>query len=70
MDKVHDTAPAARADSKAIHVCFGHVPYAPSLPSVMPLPQFSIDWWFYGGWASDKANSKQLRLCCGHRECS
>ena len=41
-------------DPETIHVPFGHVPYTPSLPGVMgPLLHFPIDWWFYGGWASD-----------------
>ena len=52
-----------REDPETIHVPFGHVPYTPSLPGVMgPLFHFPIEWWFYGGWASDAANSKQFTI--------
>ena len=47
----------------AIHVPFGHVPYAPSLPGVMgPQWYYQLEWWFYGGWATDAANSKQFSI--------
>ena len=50
-------------DPETIHVPFGHVPYSPSLPRVMgALSHFPMDWWFYGGWASDEANSKQFTI--------
>ena len=52
-----------REDPETIHVPFGHVPYTPSLPGVMgPLHHFPIEWWFYGGWANDAANSKQFTI--------
>ena len=52
-----------KEDPKTMHVPFGHVPYTPSLPEVMgPLYHFPIEWWFYGGWASDAANSKQFTI--------
>ena len=61
MGCIHSTP--AREDPETIHVPFGHVPYTPSLPGVMgPLWHFPIDWWFYGGWASDAANSKQFTI--------
>ena len=57
----HNSTP--REDPKTIHVPFGHVPYTPSLPSVMgSLPHFPIDWWFYGGWATSQDNSKQFTI--------
>lgn len=44
-------------------VPFGHVPYAPVLPGVMgPLWNFPMEWWFYGGWASDSTKSKQFTI--------
>ena len=47
----------------AIHVPFGHVSYAPSLPGVMgSQSHYQLQWWFYGGWATDSANSKQYSI--------
>ena len=47
----------------AIHVPFGHVPYAPSLPRVMgPQLHYQLEWWFYGGWATDAENSRMFSL--------
>lgn len=46
-----------------VHVPFGHVPYAPSLPGVMgPQSHYEMEWWFYGGWATDIANSKKFSI--------
>ena len=61
MGRNHSTP--VREDPQTIHVPFGHVPYTPSLPGVMgPLSHFPIEWWYYGGWASDAANSKQFTI--------
>ena len=58
----HHSTPV-REDPETIHVPFGHVPYTHSLPGVMgPLFHFPLDWWFYGGWASDASNSKQFTI--------
>ena len=47
----------------AIHVPFGHVPYTPSLPGVMgPQSHYQMEWWFYGGWATDTANSRKFSI--------
>ena len=61
MGRNHSTP--VREDPQTIHVPFGHVPYTPSLPGVMgPLSHFPIEWWYYGGWAIDAANSKQFTI--------
>ena len=52
-----------REDPLTINVPFGHVPYNPSLPGVMgPQDHFPIEWWYYGGWATDAENSKTFTI--------
>lgn len=44
-------------------VPFGHVPYTPALPGAMgPLWGFPVEWWYYGGWASDETGSQQFTI--------
>ena len=53
----------AKENPQAIHVPFGHVPYTPPLPRVMgALYHCPMDWWYYGGWGSDEADSKQFTI--------
>ena len=49
--------------SECYPVPFGHVSYTPALPGAMgPLWQFPIEWWYYGGWATDLTGFKQFTI--------
>ena len=49
--------------STCFPVPFGHIPYTPSLPDAMgPLWDYPIEWWYYGGWATDVTGSKKFTV--------
>lgn len=59
---VDETQPS-EPNATNCRVPFGHVPYTPALPGTMgPLWDFPLEWWYYGGWASDLTGSKQFTL--------